>query len=195
MVSSRTAGSKILAVISVGDAERLLLDWANLGGPPHKALAWLNGRHGDVFKPLRWDEGPERLNAWEIWSLRGHLRKAWDAQDRRIREWHIFQLRRKFAEWSFALSPEAENLAGKPYDWFEQAPPVTALEATMLHFQAIGDRARHCQSSNCPAPYFIAVKRWQKFCSPECAGPGVRESKLRWWNKHKNEENEKRRKS
>jgi hypothetical protein len=34
-------------------------------------------------------------------------------------------------------------------------------------------------------PLFHRKKRWQKYCSPECAGPATRESKRKWWNENR----------
>ena len=70
----------------------------------------------------------------------------------------------------------------------EDAPVVTCLEAALYHLQRLGDRARHCGNPECPAPYFIAQKKGQKYCSPECAAPSQRESKRKWWNANRTKE-------
>jgi hypothetical protein len=185
MSSSKKQGSKILGVVGREEAERLLLDWANLSDQREDESATrLFRRHEQVLKALEWKGDTEHpLNPYEIYTLRLHLRKAWDAPDRRTREWHIFQLRRKFSEWSLSLSLDGD--LSKPMVWFEQVPPLTPLEATMYHFQNVADLAKHCGNSDCPAPYFIAIKRWQKYCSEKCSGPGERESKRNWWRKNR----------
>jgi hypothetical protein len=175
---------KILGVLSRREAERLLTDLANLPDSQDKTLQWLWRRHEQVFKPLQWDDAAPRLNAYEMLSLGNHLRKAWDASDRRIRDWYIFQLRRKFSEWSFALSVDydEEIRNPKPVDWFEQCPQVTFLEAAMFYFQtALAHRAKHCGGMECPAPYFVATRKGQKHCSEKCAAEATREAKRRWW--------------
>jgi hypothetical protein len=69
--------------------------------------------------------------------------------------------------------------------WLEP-PPVTPFEAAVFYFQtSIADLAKHCGNSECPAPYFIAIKKWQKYCSEKCAGPAARESKRRWWQENR----------
>ena len=45
----------------------------------------------------------------------------------------------------------------------------------------IVDRMRYCPNSECPAPYFIAIRRSQKYCSKICALPSQRKFKRRWW--------------
>jgi len=38
-----------------------------------------------------------------------------------------------------------------------------------------------CRNAECPAPYFIAARRDQKFCSNDCASPAKKAAKLKWW--------------
>jgi hypothetical protein len=42
-----------------------------------------------------------------------------------------------------------------------------------------------CENSECSAPYYIATRCDQKFCSTECASPSQRASKLDWWRAHR----------
>jgi hypothetical protein len=59
--------------------------------------------------------------------------------------------------------------------------PDDLLGALWLAFIGFSDRPRKCQNPKCPAPYFLASRRDQKFCNEQC-------SKLvanrRWWNLH-----------
>lgn len=48
-----------------------------------------------------------------------------------------------------------------------------------------GDRLAFCQNSECPAPYFLAKRLDQKYCSNECAWPAKRAAKLKWWHEHR----------
>jgi hypothetical protein len=189
--TSRKHGSKFLGVITREKAEKLLLDWANLRiskdeGPLRRLVV----RYPEVFIPLSLDQtfADAPRQAWELERLLGHLRKAWDAPDRRHRDWYIFHLRAKYSEWTRGMSlvkPE-EEIAIKPIEWYEEPPPITPLEATMIYFQTtIADRAKHCGGPDCPAPYFIAIKKWQKYCSEKCAGPAARESKRQWWRENR----------
>jgi hypothetical protein len=51
----------------------------------------------------------------------------------------------------------------------------------------IADRMRYCPNPTCPAPYFIARRRSQKYCSDDCALPAQRELKRAWWKEHGDE--------
>lgn len=41
---------------------------------------------------------------------------------------------------------------------------------------------RICPNSECRDRYFIAVRKDQKYCSPECAEPAKLAAKRKWWN-------------
>lgn len=62
------------------------------------------------------------------------------------------------------------------------------LPAT-LAFCAIkyGDWFRICKNPRCQARYFIAVRKHQRYCTPDCAWPAKKAAKLRWWHAHKEE--------
>jgi hypothetical protein len=64
--------------------------------------------------------------------------------------------------------------------------PLTPFEAAMFHLQTqLTDKLRRCPNPTCPAPYFFATKKGQKFCSTVCAEPAQREAKRKWWNEHR----------
>lgn len=65
----------------------------------------------------------------------------------------------------------------------------------LLRAQRIADRMRVCPNSECPASYFLAKRRSQKYCSEVCAVPVQREFKRRWWAKSGEEWRSKRKKS
>lgn len=48
----------------------------------------------------------------------------------------------------------------------------------------VSDRMHRCPNSECPAPYFIARRLSQKYCSDACAQPAQKEFKRRWWREH-----------
>jgi len=82
--------------------------------------------------------------------------------------------------------PRSEWANSKDWDKWDvlTAPPpqVTPFEAALYYFQTrISDLAKKCAHGDCPAPFFIAAKRSQKFCSEACAGPANREAKRKWW--------------
>jgi hypothetical protein len=140
------------------------------------------------------------------------LRKTWGVSDVRHRDWYLTQMRDSFHQLPYLYElPGAESYRpfyDLPIDdedrseiahavqherrmnnnkLFSEPPPVTPFEAAAFYFQkALADRARCCAGGlACPAPYFVAKKRWQKYCSEACAGPANREAKRRWWHEHK----------
>jgi hypothetical protein len=188
--SSKKSGNQILGVMAVSRAERLLLDWANLpewrGDFATRAARYHRQNIAQVAavpapnqaqKPAyqrivqRYPEvfADVSEHSAEIARIFGMLlRKAWDAPNLRKKEWYLTD-----AEAFYHRT--ALGIADPP----EQATP---LEAVMFHFKRNLDRALHCPNPDCPAPYFLATKKHQKFCSIVCAGPSQREAKRRWWN-------------
>lgn len=45
----------------------------------------------------------------------------------------------------------------------------------------LADRFGFCRNPSCPAPYILASRRDQLYCSNDCAGPAKKAAKLRWW--------------
>jgi hypothetical protein len=135
----------------------------------------------------------------DLVELRDLLRRAWDVPDRRRKDWYLFQLRARVHTWKtlvefFRAHPQHVRLAPVPSEAILklskltaiEPPPVTPFEATVIYFQtAIADLTKHCGNSDCPAPYFIAKKKWQKYCTEKCAGPAARESKRKWWQENR----------
>lgn len=54
----------------------------------------------------------------------------------------------------------------------------------MLRALHLAEKMRHCANPECPAPYFLAMRRSQKYCSETCALPAQREFKRAWWAEH-----------
>jgi hypothetical protein len=48
----------------------------------------------------------------------------------------------------------------------------------------IAEHMRYCANPECPAPYFVAGRRSQRFCSDACAVPAQKRYKQEWWEKH-----------
>lgn len=176
-------------------AERLLTEWANIPDPQSvhadAAIARLIGRYPQVFPEPAQDRPHHH---WEtVLYVRGYLRKAWDAPDSRHRDWYIFKVRDtyRFSTERGVWEPR-RDAAGQPLDPSDQdleqwnaPPPLTCFEQAMYHFHRISDRARHCANPECPAPYFFATKKGQKYCSVTCSAPAQREQKRRWWRQNR----------
>jgi hypothetical protein len=70
-------------------------------------------------------------------------------------------------------------------DW--RARQIKARPTSLTTVLAIGclyhsPYLRICQNSDCAVRYFIAARKDQKYCSPECAEPAKLEAKRKWWN-------------
>ncbi len=224
MKSSRKTEDKILGVMPVKQAERLVTFLANCSLPmrPVKdARDYYSSRHKGIDEAgldamvaeSRPNEYPEQVpdeasaalrklyadypeifgavSGFDIHGLQTALRRVWDAPDHRHRDWFLFKardhwrevlLRRFMIEGSqLAQTLDRQEFMTKVKAGMFGPPEVTPIEAALYHLQRIGDLARHCLNSDCPAPYFIATKRWQRYCSPECAVPAQREAKRKWW--------------
>jgi|SRR5215831_5898163 len=202
MGSRRKVGSKILGLVTEATARDFLLRLANLGDD---SVPWLRSKYPEMFHQSTSEE--------TIFAYRKELRRAWDAPDQRTRDWYVFSLRRHHAmmerviamdeiarsgraqhlveemgKLEASLSPKQRQEARRSVaEWLTEPPPqITPLEATLFYFQTrVADLAKHCGHVDCPSPYFIADKRWQKFCSEACAGPANRESKRKWWSENR----------
>lgn len=104
--------------------------------------------------------------------------------------WHAPDLRRKrygvFLTWYWALLHSdilaADFLLKVPSVLL--LPPLGPLEIALDYLLLNSDRTRFCLNPDCPAPYFFAKRRSQKYCSEDCAQLAKREAKLRWWKEH-----------
>lgn len=136
-----------------------------------------------------------------------HIHRAWREQDPRAREWTIFELRRLWhrltlkalqvsqphrledvmpAEHLYRERARQKDKGKKVEDyifwgWWPDSPPMpTAFEQLMVHFQRMMEKARYCANPECPAPYFFAQRRGQKY-HKDCAWYGQRQAKKRYW--------------
>jgi len=66
-----------------------------------------------------------------------------------------------------------------------QPPDLNAFERVMFHFQRIADRALRCANPECPAPYFFAKKKNQRYCGSACSAFGKREQDKQWWRRNR----------
>jgi hypothetical protein len=183
-------------------AERVLMDWANVSDVKAET-GRLRKRYPELFAGLDTEEdltpvspgglawGPldaslldffHGMSAAGVATVRAWLRKAWDAPDLRHQEWFIYKLREHYELWRYRAVDAVSHIGG-PVEAprSDGPPPLNEFERLMYHFQRIVDRARHCENPECPAPYFFAVKRGQRYCSSKCSAPAQRQAKLNWW--------------
>ena len=137
--------------------------------------------------------GPNKKDL--VASALRHLAQAWRARTVLAREFALLQLAAR------CVSPGEEPPIGGSIDspylnaihyneqyWANQpGPAFDPFLLVILRALHLADRMRYCPNSTCPAPYFIAKRRSQKYCSDACALPAQREFKRAWWAEHGSE--------
>ena len=106
-------------------------------------------------------------------ELSATLRRAWSKPTCQERETGILAALVDLSQYYSAKSGRRFALVQEP------------LAPAFLQAIHAADLMRVCQNPDCPARYFIADRRTQKFCSEKCAGPAQREAKRRWWNENR----------
>lgn len=121
----------------------------------------------------------QRLRYWLL-PLRDYVRHLW-ISDPRTKNWGVFMILEKFFGFGFR-GPMAGPWTSDS-QWFQgkDLPPESNCERVFTRLAAC---TAFCQNADCPAPYYFAARRGQKYCSEECAGPTQREFKINWWNEH-----------
>lgn len=178
---------------STGRAERFLKDLANLADD-RAAFESFESRHADFLpaelrRPVEFAVDQVSLALGvnlsheqrtklvglreQLCGLRRGLRALWTAPDDWTRLWRAFRLYQDMMQGG----DHALLLTHDP-------PPLTLFMQAVLFMLRQADRARRCANPDCPAPYFFAKRRGQRFCITECAVPAQHESKRRWWNEH-----------
>ncbi len=178
------------ANVRAADAECFLKELANLadsGASVERFLAhfkkilpnWARAVGRSVTIKNRAAEGFD-VNApvpHALYTFRETLRRIWREPDARTREFCIQRLwhRELIARDGRLLEPWATGI---------QVPAPTPFEQCLLFLARWADRTRYCGNLDCPAPYFFAHRRVQKYCSEKCAGGAEKELKRRWWKEH-----------
>ena len=114
-----------------------------------------------------------------VLPLRQRLRGLWLARDRYRKLMALMRISQDFfcqGEKRLRKDPLHNEL-----DSQLDRRPRTRTETLLLRFIDLADYTRRCEALDCPAPYFVASRRSQKYCSPECARESQREFKRRWW--------------
>jgi hypothetical protein len=205
--TSNNQGDELLARITPRQAERFLVELANLLDDA-AAVERFWKRYGNLLPKYGEDswriadvgEGFSDTELTFILALRTLIRNFWFAPDIRTREWQVFKILHELladSPWVRIQEPWPE---GAPEDLVVRfpggtsrlikkevplfPPPVTPFEQILRHTLAAADRARICAHFGCVARYFFAQRRNQKYCSDACAIPAKREAKRRWWREH-----------
>jgi hypothetical protein len=126
--------------------------------------------------------------------LRMHLAEAWRAPTVLAREISLVRIIGRYLE-----TPEEPRLVDVPAHLYnedywaqEEESRIDSCALALVRTLSLADLMRYCPNPSCPAPYFIAKKGRQKYCSEECAAPAQREFKKSWWAEHGKEWRQKR---
>ena len=192
--SSGEALSLLARSMATGRVEQFLLDLANLRETDAASVARFQERYSEFLFPVPEERkvgvafkssqsGIYGVKGFPrfIFNLQFLLRRAWERPTPLDRETHLSQTLLKVHE-QFLRVTERKRAGGMEYDAIWQA--FGRIVIGLTHAQRVSDRMRRCENSSCPAPYFVARKRTQKYCSEECAAPAQREQKKAWWNEH-----------
>ena len=104
-------------------------------------------------------------------KLRKELRSIWTTPGLKDREWKIFLFR---ADPTVTVS--FASTIGRP--------AATPFQQAAIHLFKCAATMSVCQNKQCPAPYFFAKRKSQKYCASVCASPAQRKQKRRWWQLH-----------
>ena len=159
-------------------------------------LIWLRSRFPDVLQAVKRTVGatystPPRVyrpgtpehdewtrKSWLI-PLRDTLRAIWRAPDVRTKEWGLFRISQDFF---LQGDPDTIKLpTSNGTDFLLSWETPTRTEQFLLELMRWAELTRYCGNPDCLAPYFIALRRSQKYCSELCRQPAQREFKRRWW--------------
>jgi hypothetical protein len=179
-----------LARVTPASARKFILELANLADDK-SAMGRFERKFAD-FLPAHFKENqhaspltdPRNKILWSL-QLRNGLRNIWDAPDVRTREWGIFRI-------VDAISIQRSNPVSFSYAVFDRStdgrivalPRPTRLETIFAYLFNHVNKLRVCPNPECPARYFVATRKGQKYCSEVCSLPAQREYKRRWWSKN-----------
>jgi hypothetical protein len=137
----------------------------------------------------------------ELFDYQNGMRAVWLSPGDGHRRYWAFKLRAKFYE---ALEQQARARVPKTvkrirrgkwerilpwkveYGDFARDLEFTPFEQALNRLDDLGQRTRVCGNRECPAPFFIAGRRSQKYCSEKCAGVFQQQAKRAWWREHGN---------
>lgn len=147
-------------------------DFSRWKDPPHIALANLRTDSAAALRFTRtygvlspdYDGEATSVSVGDVFRFRDYLQGAW--QDDEI-----------FLKMLNDRAPTEGTLWVRPSGMEIVIKNLWTLIRVMFSRDCWDGRARKCVSPDCPAPFFLAVRKGQKFCSQTCA---VRENVRRF---------------
>jgi hypothetical protein len=181
-----------------GRGERFLLELANLKQADPAAIARFQEKYSDFVIPPQSEQGElrlasmspaARLGLYEVhdsfsrpmFNLQVLLRRAVDRPTALDRELALslasLEVQKQFLRALERKRTDGPNPAlDTPWKGFGN------IFVALMPAGRLADRLRRCENPSCPAPYYIAKRRNQKFCTEICAVPAQQEQKRAWWN-------------
>jgi hypothetical protein len=113
-----------------------------------------------------------------VLPLRNRLRTLWGVSDRNTKLMGIMRISQDFFLRGDQGLDDPDHVEA---DFHLIERPPCRTERLLLCLIDLADYTRRCAASDCPAPYFVASRRSQKYCSRKCAKESQREFKRIWW--------------
>ena len=148
------------------------------GDPSHNFVGFAYGEQPTRMPPNL----PKRFLL--TWQEREALRRIWRGDSDKLTEVLLptpAEMMMDDSEWASAWNPQLK------LDWQRGEfvyIPRNEFQKTLYELLRRSAFVKLCANSNCPAPYFIADKTTQRYCSESCAEVFQRAYKLRWWKEH-----------
>jgi hypothetical protein len=177
-----------------GRADGFLLELANLKQADPAAISRFQDKYADFVIPIQSERGQVRLASMSPAARLG-LYEVHDSFSRPMFNLQVL-LRRACdrptaLEREVALSLTSQDIHKQFLQAIEKkltADPICKalgnIFVALMPAKRLADRLRRCENPACPAPYYIAKRRNQKFCTEICAAPAQREQKSAWWSEH-----------
>ena len=210
MNSSKNKANNNLASASASELLRALQDLANLRDEPG-SFDWFVSRWPRfIFVPdndLPYSIGEQVLTKIPnfprrflgVWQRREDLRQVWRGHSGKLAAILLPSLppdELSAQERSAYLSKDESDTAGEwqwppqiKVDWQRSQfvyEPRTEFQTAVYALFRQSALAKVCANPDCVAPYFIAGRATQRYCSDGCAQVFQREWKRRWWKERGN---------
>ena len=124
------------------------------------------------------------------WQMREALREIWRGNSKKLRDVLIDVMVRSLDELIGAKDSEGGSPPQLKLDWHRGEfvyTPQSKFQGAVYQLFRRSALAKFCANPDCPAPYFIAGRSTQQYCSEKCSGVLQRAQKRQWWKEHGNE--------
>ncbi len=185
-----------------GQLDRFLVELANMQQADHvlrkfSSLLPPSLQSANDFSPV-FSKNPDELPAVNLRAYQELVQAVWEAPTNAERRYFAWKLRSRLyraveAEAREAI-PQTIQRAGDEWrrvgEWkleysrMLRSLPETSFEAVVNRLDDLGERTKRCGNPDCPAPFFIAVRKSQRYCTESCAGVFQRQAKQAWWQHH-----------